>query len=131
MLIAFGSRLQSAVALNSVEAEYVTLAQIVKILLWIINIIEGIPGQFVRRPVPIHVDNKSAINLVDNHAASKFIRHIDITHHFLRDHCFGGDTTFKIIWVHIKKQWADGMIKSLPHGEFTIFRDRVVTNLRL
>ena len=43
-----------------------TLTQIVKInlLLWIIQIIEGIPGQFVRRPVPICVDNKPAINLL-------------------------------------------------------------------
>ena len=131
MLIAFGSRLQSAVALSSAEAEYMALAQIVKILLWIINIIEGIPGQFVRRPVPIYVDNKPAINLADNHTASKFTRHIGISHHFLRDHCFGGDATFKIIWVHTKKQWADGMTKPLPRGEFTIFRDRVVTNLRL
>ena len=56
-LISFGNKLQSAVALSSAEAEYMSLSNIVKILLWIIHIIESIPGQFVRRPVKIFVDN--------------------------------------------------------------------------
>ena len=83
MLIEFGSRLQSAVALSSAEAEYMALAQIIKIMLWIVRMIESIPGQFVRRPIPIFEDNKPCINLADCHAASKFTRHIGIAHHFL------------------------------------------------
>ena len=43
--------------LGSAEAEYMTLTQIIKILIWIIHIIEDIPGQFVRRPVTIYGDN--------------------------------------------------------------------------
>ena len=130
-LIAYGSKLQSAVALSSAEAEYMALSQIIKILLWVIHIIEDIPGQFVRRPVYVHVDNKPAINLADNHAASKFTRHIGIAHHFLRDHCASGNNCFKIVWVDGKSQWADGMTKPLPRTEFALFRDRITSDLQL
>ena len=107
------------------------LSQIIKILLWVIHIIEDIPGQFVRRPVYVHVDNKPAINLADNHAASKFTRHIGIAHHFLRDHCASGNNCFKIVWVDGKSQWADGMTKPLPRTEFALFRDRITSDLQL
>ena len=130
-LISFGSKLQTSVAMSSAEAEYMSLSHIIKILLWIIHIIEGIPGQFVRKPVPIYIDNKPAINLADNHAASKFTRHIGIAHHFLRDHCAGGDRLFSLIWRQSKFQVADGMTKPLPRAAFVAFRDNVVSDIRL
>ena len=60
-LICFGSKLQSAVARSSAEAEYMALSMIIRMLLWLINIIEGIPGQFIRRPIPVYEDNKPCI----------------------------------------------------------------------
>ena len=131
MLIAFGSKLQSAVTLSSAEAEYMALDHIVKLMLWIIHIIEGIPGQIVRRPVKIYVDNKPAISLANNHAASKFTRHIGIAHHFLRDHCEQGDGTFKVIWTDSKSQRANGMTKPLPRSEYKTFQDSVVSDIKL
>ena len=128
-LIAYGSKLQSAVTLSSAEAEYMALAHIVKEILWIVHIIEGIPGQFVRRPIILYVDNKPAINLANNHAASKFTRHIGIVHHFLRQHCEDGDKQFRIVWKQTKSQKADGMTKPLARSEFVRFRDSVVSDL--
>ena len=107
------------------------LAMIVKMLLWIINIIEAIPGQFIRRPIPIFEDNKPCINLANNHAAAKYTRHIGISHHFLRQHCYGGNKTFKLIWVDTNQQRANGMTKPLPKREFIAFRDTVVSNAML
>ena len=130
MLLAFGSKLQTSVALSSAEAEYMALAHIIKIMLWIIHIIEAIPSQFVKKPVPIYIDNKPAINLADNHAASKFTRHIGITHHFLRDYCEGGNRLFQLIWRESAFQEADGMTKPLARAKFTAFRDRVVSNFQ-
>ena len=130
-LICFGSKLQSAVALSSAEAEYMALSMIVKMLLWIVNIIEGIPGQFIRRPIPIYEDNKPCINLANNHAASKYTRHIGIAHHFLREHCHGGNKTFKLVWTDSKHQLANGMTKPLAKTEFKLFRDTVVSDVTL
>jgi hypothetical protein len=130
-LICFGSKLQSAVARSSAEAEYMALAMVVSMLLWLVNIIEAIPGQFIRRPIPIFEDNKPCINLADNHAAAKYTRHIGIAHHFLRDHCYGGDRTFKLIWRESKLQKANGMTKPLAKSEFIEFRDEVVSDVKL
>ena len=128
MLIAFGSKLQSATATSSAEAEYMALAHIVKVILWIVNMIEAIPGQFVRRPILIHEDNKPCISLANNHAASKFTRHIGIAHHFLRDHFESGNRQFKLVWTQSKSQLANGMTKPLPKSEFISFRDTVVSD---
>ena len=127
-LIAFGSKLQSAVALSSAEAEYMALAQIIKIMLWILHIFEGMPGQFIKKPINVYVDNKPAINLADHHAASKFTRHISIAYHFLREHCADGTGLFNILWVEGKNQKADGMTKPLPRSSFILFKDTVVSD---
>ena len=105
-LVDYGSKLQTSVALSSAEAEYMALSQLIKILLWLINIIEAIPGQFVRRPVPIYIDNKPSINLANNHAASKFTRHIGFAHHFLRDYCAGENKLFNLVWRETSSQRA-------------------------
>ena len=104
------------------------LSYIVKVILWIVHMLESIPGQFVRRPIPIYEDNKPCINLANNHAASKFTRHIGITHHFLRDHFESGDRQFELIWTDSKSQRANGMTKPLPKSEFIAFRNTVVSN---
>ena len=127
-LIAFGSKLQSAVATSSAEAEYMALALITKILLWLINMIEAIPGQFIRKPIKVYEDNKPCINLANNHAASKFTRHIGIAHHFLRDHYESGSKQFELVWIEGRQQRADGMTKPLPHSGFIRFRDSVVSD---
>ena len=131
-LICFGSKLQRAVARSSAEAEYMVLSMVIQImLLWIVNIIEAIPGQFIRRPIHVIEDNKPCINLADNHAASKFTRHIGIAHHFLREHCHGGNKQFKIVWIQSNLQPADGMTKPLPRATFENFQHRVVSDTQL
>ena len=127
-LLAFGSKLQSAVAMSSAEAEYMALSHVIRVLLWIVNMIEGIPGQFVRRPILVYEDNKPCINLANNHAASKFTRHIGIDHHFLRYHCEAGTRQFKLVWIKGKSQKADGMTKPLPRAEFIAFRNTIVSD---
>ena len=107
------------------------LSTIVRMLLWLINILTAIPGQFIRKPIPIYEDNKPCINLANNHAASKYTRHIGIAHHFLRQHCHGGNKTFSLIWRNSKQQQANGMTKPLPKSEFIAFRDEVVSDIIL
>ena len=128
MLINFGSKLQPSVTLSSAEAEYMALARIVREILWLLHLVESISGQFVSKSIPIFIDNKPSINLANNHAASKYTRHIGILHHFLRDYCEGGNRLIKLIWKESSTQWADGMTKPLQRAKFTIFRDRVVSD---
>ena len=127
-LIDFGSKLQPSVAMSSAEAEYMALAHIIKRLLWLLNILEAIPGQFVERPIKVYEDNKPCISLADQHAASKYTRHIGIAHHFLRDHCHSGDRQFQVVYRDGKNQPADGMTKPLTRGPFEDFQDTVVSS---
>ena len=47
------------------------LSYVTRMLLWILNMIQTVPGQFVVTPIKVHMDNKPAINLVNNHVVSK------------------------------------------------------------
>ena len=104
------------------------LAFVTKMLLWILHMIEGMPGQFVQRPIYVHEDNQPCINLANNHAASKFTRHIGIAHHFLRDHYESGNKQFELVKTPSHKQKANGMTKPLARAEYLSFRDTVVSD---
>ena len=129
-LISFGSKVQfqPSVALSSAETEYMALSRIIREMLWLLHMVESLSGQFVKNPIPIYIDNSPSINLANNHAASKYTRHIGILHHFLRDYCEGGNKIFQLIWTESSRQLADGMTKPLPRTEFIKFRDSVVSD---
>ena len=73
------------------------------------------------------MDNKPAINLANNHAASKYTRHIGIQHHFLREYYETGTQTFQLVWDESKRNKADGMTKPLARGPFRVFADDVTS----
>ena len=47
--------------------------------------------------IPIKCDNTSAINLSKNPIQNSRTKHIDIRHHFLRDHIQNGDISLEFI----------------------------------
>ena len=61
--------------------------------------------------IPIKCDNTSAINLSKNPIQHSRTKHIDIRHHFLRDHALNGD--IELIFVDTNNQLADIFTKPL------------------
>ena len=61
--------------------------------------------------IPIKYNNTGAINLSKNHVQHSRTKHIDIRHHFLRDHVQNGDISLE--FVDINNQLADIFIKPL------------------
>jgi hypothetical protein len=57
------------------------------------------------RKVPLLCDNESAIRLADNPIEHSRTKHIDIRHHFLRDHQQKGD--IDIYHISTENQLAD------------------------
>ena len=69
---------------------------------------------------PIYCDNTSAINLTKNPILHSRTKHIDLRHHFLRDHVAKNDIS--IHFVPTDKQIADIFTKPLCDDKFCSFR---------
>jgi Reverse transcriptase (RNA-dependent DNA polymerase) len=80
----WSSKKQPTVALSSMEAEYMALANTTRENSWIRQLFAEL-GEHINLPTHIFVDNRGTIEYTANagfHARSK---HIDIRHHFIRD----------------------------------------------
>ena len=73
--------------------------------------------------IPLLCDNKSAIKLANNPTNHSHTKHIDIRHHFLRDHEAKGDIT--IHHVSIGKQLADIFTKPQDQSRFCALRSEL------
>ena len=73
--------------------------------------------------IPLLCDNKSAIKLANNPVNYSRTKHIDIRHHFLRDHEAKGDIT--IHHVSTEKQLADIFTKPLDESRFYALRSEL------
>jgi hypothetical protein len=73
--------------------------------------------------VPLLCDNESAIRMADNPVEHSRTKHIDIQHHFLRDHQQKGD--IEIAYVSTHNQLADIFTKPLDEKTFSKFRNEL------
>jgi hypothetical protein len=73
--------------------------------------------------VPLLCDNESAIRLADNPVEHSRTKHIDIRHHFLRDHEQKGD--IDIYHISTKNQLADIFTKPLDEKTFCRLRSEL------
>jgi len=68
-------------------------------------------------------DNTSVINLTKNHIQHSRTKHIEIRHHFIRDHVSNGDCEVK--FVETKLQLADIFKKPSPKERFFFLRNEL------
>jgi hypothetical protein len=80
--VSWSSRKQNSVALSTAEAEYISTGSCCAQILWMKANDFGIKF----KKVPLLCDNESAINLTNNPVQHTRTKHIDIRHHFIRDH---------------------------------------------
>ena len=113
-LVSWSSKKQNSVALSTAEAEYVAAGSCCAQLLWMKQQMEDYGLYFDH--TPIKCDNTSAINLSKNPIQHSRTKHIEIRHHFLRDHIQKGNTELQ--YIHTDKQLADIFTKSLDEKRF-------------
>ena len=70
--------------------------------------------------VSILCDNTSTINFSTNRVQHAHTKHIEVRHHFLRDHVAKGD--FELIFIETSKQLADIFTKPLSEDRFCLIR---------
>ena len=117
-LVSWFSKKQTSVALSTAEAEYISAGSCVTQILWIKQELEDYSLRYTH--IPILCDNISAINLSKNPVLHSRTKHIEIRHHFIRDHVQNGD--IKLIFVSTENQLADIFTKPLSEDQFCKIR---------
>ena len=112
------SKKQNSVALSTAEAEYIAAGSCCAQLLWIKQQMEDFNLHYDH--IPIRCDNTSAINLTKNPIQHSRTKHIEIRHHFIRDHVQKGDIVLD--FISTDKQLADIFTKPLIEEQFCFIR---------
>ena len=113
-LVSWSSKKKSCVSLSSTEAEYVAAGSCCAQLLWMRQTLKDYGVTCDK--VPLLCDNQSAIKISLNPVQHSKTKHIDIRHHFIREHIKLGD--IEVHFIHTEEQLADIFTKPLDEARF-------------
>ena len=113
--IIWKSRVQQTVALSSVEAEYLALSDCVKEIIWLRSFLTEL-GFPLKNPTTVYIDSTGAEALAKNPVNHQRTKHIDIRHHFIREHVEA--KTIGLVHITSHNNVADIFTKPLPHESF-------------
>jgi hypothetical protein len=119
--VCWSAKKQNSITLSTVEAEYVAVDACCAQLLWMRLTLRDFGCKFSK--VSLLCDNKSAIKLANNPVNHSRTKHIDIRHHFLRDHEAKGDIALS--HVSTGKQLDDILTKPLDELRFCALRSEL------
>jgi hypothetical protein len=108
-LVSWSSKKQNSGALSTAEVEYVTAGSCCAQLLCMRQTLKDY-GYTINH-ILLLCDNESVIKIAHNPCAHSITKHIDIRHHFLRDHAIKGDIV--ISHVGTNNELADIFTKPL------------------
>jgi hypothetical protein len=108
-LVSWSSKKQNSVDLSTAEAEYITTDSCCAQLLWMRQTLKDYG--YTMNHIPLLCDNERAIKIAYNPCEHSRTKHIDIKHHFLRDHAIKGDIV--ILHVGTNDQLANIFTKPL------------------
>nr|GEU75086.1 copia protein [Tanacetum cinerariifolium] len=113
-LTSWFSKKQTALAISTIEAEYISAGKASQQALWMTQAL--IDYDVRLDAVPIMCDNKGMIDLSKNPMQYSQIKHIEIRHHFLRDNVQKGHISIEK--VPSVDNIADMLTKPLKHESF-------------
>jgi len=111
--IGWASRKQRTVAQNTTEAEYMAMADASNQGIWYRSFLSEL-GYNVNAPIPLHCDNKGAVDLALNPVTGRRSKHIEIRHHVVHEYSESGQIS--LICTPTAEMVADGFTKSLPRA---------------
>ncbi|KAL2327528.1 hypothetical protein Fmac_020955 [Flemingia macrophylla] len=113
-LVTLHSKKQACVALSTAEAEYVAAGSCCAQTIWLKQRLQDFGLKLEH--IPLRCDNTSAINITKNPIMHSRTNHIEVRHHFIRDHVEKGDCDVECI--ETENQLADIFTKPLPKERF-------------
>ncbi|GKC41632.1 hypothetical protein Tco_1059354 [Tanacetum coccineum] len=112
------SKKQTALAISTTEAEYVSAKKACQQALWMKQAL--VDYEVKLNDVPVLCDNKGAIDLSKNPVLYSRTKHIEIRHHFLRDNVQKGNISIEK--VASEDNIADILTKPLKREPFNLLR---------
>jgi ribonuclease HI len=109
-LITWCSHKEKTVALSSCEAELMAATVVAMQAMWLRTLLSELTRKKMQC-VTIHVDNKSAIELMKNHVFHGRSKHIEIKFHYIRECVEKGQIAVK--WIGTLEQKADSLTKGM------------------
>ena len=120
-LVSWSSKKQNSVALSTAEAEYIAAGACCAQILYMKQTLLDF-GVHLEN-VPLLCDNESAVKIANNPVQHSRTKHIDIRHHFLRDHVAKNDISLES--VRSEDQLADIFTKPLDESTFSRLRNEL------
>jgi hypothetical protein len=120
-LVSWSSKKQNSVALLTAEAEYIAAGSCCAQILWMKVTLNDFGIKF--KQVPLLFDNESVVKLTNNPVQPARTKHIDVHHHFIRDHQLKGDICIESVGTD--DQLADIFTKPLDEKMFCKLRNEL------
>ena len=119
--ICWKSRKQDTVALSSTEAEYVSLSDSIRQLIWIRSLLGEIG--FEIPTVPLCGDNQGSLFMAQNPITESRSKHIDIKFHFIRQKI--QEKIIQLYYEPTETNVADMLTKNLSPDKYRNCRDKL------
>ena len=113
--------MQKSIALSSTEAEYMSLSDTCRQLVWIHSLFEELG--ITLNPIPLCGDNQGSIFLASNLVQEKWIKHIDLCYHYIREVIH--EKKIELFFLEGAENPADLFTKNLGHIKFQKFREQL------
>jgi Reverse transcriptase (RNA-dependent DNA polymerase) len=109
-MVAWKSKSQWSVALSSSEAEYISISDITKDMLFVKQVLEFLEQDIIF-PINIMVDNIGAIYMAENNMSNNQTKHVNTRYHFVRECIENG--IIKVEFVRSENNDSDIFTKNL------------------
>ena len=113
------SKMQTVVAMSSMEAEYIGLCEAVKMATWMKSCMDEL-GLSRQSKIVIGMDNQSAMMFAEEAMVQDRSKHIDIKYHYTREQI--GKGIIGLDYVPTNRLPADALTKPLPKTNIRIYR---------
>ena len=121
--ISWKSKIQRSVTTSSTESEYIAIADVVKEIMYIRNLLRSI-GIQVGLPVVVNVDNLGAMYISKNAGSAVRTKHIDINYHYVKEYCEKGICYVR--FVNTKLQDGDIMTKNVSSPVYQLHAPKLI-----
>jgi hypothetical protein len=118
--VTWQSKLQPTVANSTTEAEYMAAGQAVREALWLRKLMQDLcisDG----KPVRLLGDNQAALKLIKNPMSTQRSKHIDVTHHFVRERVARKEAMFE--YCQTAHMVADCLTKAVNESKLILCRN--------